>query len=129
VAEVSGYIGNFTVQVKNRFNPDDKNTELSVGAIIVATGYDHFDPRLKPELGYGTCGNILTAPELEALVRTHRPEMKNRSSWKRTEEHSLHPVRGIARPHGEGRVLLAGLLHVHGQAGRLSARGLSGRKK
>jgi heterodisulfide reductase subunit A len=69
VAEVSGYIGNFTVQVKNRFNPDDKNTELAVGAIIVATGYDHFDPRLKPELGYGTCENILTAPELEALVK------------------------------------------------------------
>ncbi len=44
------------------FEQKEEILELSVGAIIVATGFDPFDPRLKPEFGYGTYPNVLTRP-------------------------------------------------------------------
>jgi heterodisulfide reductase subunit A len=40
---------------------------VNVGAIIVATGYDPFDARLKPEYGYGIYPNVITGLELERL--------------------------------------------------------------
>ncbi len=38
-----------------------------VGAIIVATGYEHFDPRRKGELGYGLYPDVITNLELEKM--------------------------------------------------------------
>jgi heterodisulfide reductase subunit A len=43
-------------------------TELTVGAIVVATGFDNFDATLKPEFGYGTYDRVITGPELEKLL-------------------------------------------------------------
>lgn len=47
--------------------------EAKVGTIIVATGYDPFDPQLKPELGYGLYPNVITALEFERLVSPDGP--------------------------------------------------------
>jgi len=47
--------------------------QVDVGTIIVATGYDLFDPRLKPELGYGPYKNVITALELERLISASGP--------------------------------------------------------
>ena len=38
---------------------------LQVGAIIVATGYNVFDPQRKPEFGYGQYPQVMTTLELE----------------------------------------------------------------
>ncbi|MFN7065345.1 MAG: CoB--CoM heterodisulfide reductase iron-sulfur subunit A family protein [Aquificaceae bacterium] len=38
-----------------------------VGAIIVATGFEHFDPRRKGELGYGLYPDVITNLELERM--------------------------------------------------------------
>lgn len=46
---------------------------VDIGTIIVATGYDPFDPRLKPELGYGHYKNVITALEFERLVSASGP--------------------------------------------------------
>ena len=66
VTGVEGYVGNFEVEVARSSHsgavPDSK---LSVGAIIVATGYDVFDPHRKPELGYGQYPNVITSLEME----------------------------------------------------------------
>lgn len=64
VIGVEGYIGNFKANVTRR------NTvrELKVGTIVVATGYDLFDPRLKPEYGYGLYENLVTGWEFERLA-------------------------------------------------------------
>jgi len=43
---------------------------LDVGSIIVATGYDVFDPRRKPELGYGQYPNVITSLEMERRLAT-----------------------------------------------------------
>ena len=47
--------------------------EAKVGTIIVATGYDPFDPRLKPELGYGVYKNVITGLEFERLISPDGP--------------------------------------------------------
>ena len=65
VVGIEGYIGNFQVQVRQ--SPGEELVEFDVGSIVVAIGYDHFDARLKPELGYGQYPNVITAPEFERL--------------------------------------------------------------
>ncbi len=82
VAGIEGYVGNFEVSVISDQGlvisdsgrtlqespiPNHKSqiTNHSVGSIIVATGYDIFDPRRKPELGYGQYPNVITTPEME----------------------------------------------------------------
>src|SRR3970282_764197 len=41
--------------------------------MIVATGYDIFDPRRKPEFGYGVYPQVITTLEFERLASASRP--------------------------------------------------------
>jgi heterodisulfide reductase subunit A len=66
VIEVEGYIGNFTVKVEVG-QVGNLSAKLEVGAIVVATGYEPFDPRLKPEFAYGIYDNVITSLEFEQL--------------------------------------------------------------
>lgn len=70
VIDVGGYVGNFRVQVRR--SGDNGNgpatVEVPVGAIIVATGYETFDPSLKPELGYGAYPQVITTLDFERLA-------------------------------------------------------------
>ena len=50
-----------------KFEFKTKEQELSVGAIIVATGFDVFDARKKGSLGYGRYPNVLTGLDLEQI--------------------------------------------------------------
>jgi heterodisulfide reductase subunit A-like polyferredoxin len=47
--------------------------ELHVGSIIVATGFDPFNPKLKPEFGYGIYPNVLHGLEIERLCSASGP--------------------------------------------------------
>jgi heterodisulfide reductase subunit A len=47
--------------------------ELDVGAIVVATGFDMFDPSVIPQYGYGRSKNVITAMELERLLCASGP--------------------------------------------------------
>jgi len=55
------------------FGQEEEYLEREVGAIVVATGYDIFDARLKPELGYGIYPNVITGLELERLDEAGGP--------------------------------------------------------
>lgn len=55
------------------FDQHEELVELEVGAIIVATGFDPFDPRRKPELGYGIYDNVITGLEFERLASASGP--------------------------------------------------------
>ena len=61
VESVDGFVGNFKVKVSQL----SASSELKVGAIVVATGYDVFDPQRKPEFGYGHYPQIVTTLEME----------------------------------------------------------------
>jgi heterodisulfide reductase subunit A len=50
-----------------------KRFDLDVGAVIVATGYDVFDPHSKPEFGYGVYPQVITTMEFERLVSASGP--------------------------------------------------------
>jgi heterodisulfide reductase subunit A len=70
VTAVGGYYGNFQVDVRDG---SDEIVPLKVGAIIVATGYDLFDPHRKPELGYGDYPGVITSMEFEQLISADGP--------------------------------------------------------
>ena len=81
VTGVEGYVGNFQVEVAEGQGvketggqgdggtgvqgDEESGSRFDVGAIIVATGYDVFDPHRRPELGYGDYSNVITSLEME----------------------------------------------------------------
>ena len=64
VEEINGYVGNFQVAVRQ----DEQTVQVPVGAILVATGFETYDPRRKPELGYGTYPQVVTTVEFERMA-------------------------------------------------------------
>jgi heterodisulfide reductase subunit A len=50
------------------FNDQPEKVEFTVDTIIVATGYDIFDPAEKKVYGYGKYENVITALELERMI-------------------------------------------------------------
>ncbi len=55
------------------FEMEEELVDLHVGAIIIATGFDPFDPRLKPEFAYGVYDNVITGLEFERLSSASGP--------------------------------------------------------
>ncbi|MHA1771950.1 MAG: FAD-dependent oxidoreductase [Candidatus Thorarchaeota archaeon] len=55
------------------FEMQDETVELSVGVIILSTGYKLFDVRKYPRLGYGRYRNVITAMEFERLINAAGP--------------------------------------------------------
>ncbi|OGP54780.1 MAG: hypothetical protein A2Y65_08810 [Deltaproteobacteria bacterium RBG_13_52_11] len=55
------------------FEQKESAVKIEVGAIIVALGYDCFDPTLKPEYGYGRYQRVITSMEMERLFSPSGP--------------------------------------------------------
>lgn len=55
------------------YDMKEETIELHVGAIILATGFDPFNPKLKPEFGYGIYPNVLHGIEMERLCSASGP--------------------------------------------------------
>jgi heterodisulfide reductase subunit A len=55
------------------FDQKEEVIEKEVGSIIVATGYDPFDPHLLPQYGYGVYDNIITGLQFERLSSPSGP--------------------------------------------------------
>ncbi|MBN1814065.1 MAG: CoB--CoM heterodisulfide reductase iron-sulfur subunit A family protein [Anaerolineae bacterium] len=75
VTDVQGYVGNFQTTVSGFKVSSPRSTErearsIEAGSIVVATGYDVFDPRRKPEYGYGQYPNVITTLEMEQRLTT-----------------------------------------------------------
>jgi len=51
----------------------DETVEITVGNIIVATGFKTFDPKRIEEFGYGKFPNVLTSLEFERLINASGP--------------------------------------------------------
>jgi heterodisulfide reductase subunit A len=64
----------------------DQILEIEVGSIIVATGYDVWDPSTSTEYGYGRYPNVFTAMEYERMINAAGPthgHIERRSDKKR----------------------------------------------
>ena len=55
------------------FEQTDQSLELDVSSIIVATGFDAFDPSAITQYGYGRYGNVITGLQFERLVNAVGP--------------------------------------------------------
>ena len=55
------------------FNQKDEDITVKVGNIVLATGFDLFNPRRIPQYGYGRLENILTSLEFERLCNASGP--------------------------------------------------------
>ena len=66
LVERTGNVGDFTVKVRVE---DGSTVSLEVGAIIVATGFDTYQPT-EGEFGHGQAG-VLTLPEVTELLATN----------------------------------------------------------
>ena len=56
-----------------QYDQEDEIIEIDVGTIVVATGYDLYDPSEKPEYGYEKYDNVITGLEFERLVSASGP--------------------------------------------------------
>lgn len=61
VAKLDGEAGNFTATLNN-------GKTVSAGAVILTTGFTHFDSINKPEWGFGTYEDVLTTTQMEQMV-------------------------------------------------------------
>jgi len=55
------------------FDQQPETVKINVGAIILAPGFEEFDPRLKKEYGYGRFLNIVSSIELERIMNASGP--------------------------------------------------------
>lgn len=61
VAKLDGEFGRFTATLSN-------GQKVEAGAIILGTGFTHFDSINKPEWGFGTYEDVLTTTQMEQMV-------------------------------------------------------------
>jgi len=61
VTKVDGSFGNFTATLSN-------GQSVNAGAIILGTGFTHFDSINKPEWGFGTYEDVVTTTQVEQMV-------------------------------------------------------------
>ncbi len=55
------------------FGQGPEELKVKVGAVVVATGYDPFNPERKPELGYGQYPGVVSSLEFERLAAANGP--------------------------------------------------------
>jgi heterodisulfide reductase subunit A len=55
------------------FKEEEEKRHLDVGSIILAPGFEEFDPRRKPEYGYGRLPNVVTSTEFERMTSASGP--------------------------------------------------------
>ena len=55
------------------YDQKEQKIELNVGAIVLSPGYEIFDAKVKPELGYGRFPNVVSALEFERILSASGP--------------------------------------------------------
>ncbi len=96
------------------FNQEDEIITVQVGNIILATGYDLFDPRQVTQYGYGRLANVFTSLEFERLTNAAGPTNGNivlRDGVTTPTVGGHHPLRGQPRPQLQ-QLLFGDLLHA-----------------
>lgn len=69
VIENKGSVGNIVLKVNTHVNNTDTLTELNVGTVLMATGFDYYTPEAG-EFGYATTDKVITLPEFKKMIDT-----------------------------------------------------------
>jgi heterodisulfide reductase subunit A len=91
VIDIRGFLGNFQVSV-HREEETSEIRKISVGAIVVATGFRLYDPKANSSYGCGDVANVITALELEEMAASGDVRLANGK-----------PPRSVALIHCVGR--------------------------
>jgi len=81
VTGLTGEFPNFDVQLSD-------GSSIEAGAVVIATGFEPFDPSGLQEYGYGVYPNVITAMELEWMLNPRGPtggKLVRRSDGKKAE--------------------------------------------
>jgi heterodisulfide reductase subunit A len=65
VEQILGFFGNFETKVVNKATSEEWH--FSVGAVVLATGFDLMDIRRLPQYGYGELDDVYTSLEFEEM--------------------------------------------------------------
>ncbi len=63
--QILGFLGNFEVKVVRK--AEDKEQNFNVGAVVLATGFELFDPKGLPQYGYGKLDDVYTSLDFEEM--------------------------------------------------------------
>lgn len=55
------------------FNQSEEKVEIKVGAVVLAPGYEPFDPGIREDYGYGKFENVITSMDYERLTDSTGP--------------------------------------------------------
>ena len=81
VGSFKGYLGKFEAKVIVSPKPGkEEGIEVRVASVIVATGFESYQPR-KGEYGYGVVDGVITLPELEAVKAKSPESWRDVGSW------------------------------------------------
>ncbi|MCK5291899.1 MAG: CoB--CoM heterodisulfide reductase iron-sulfur subunit A family protein [Thermoplasmata archaeon] len=83
------------------YDQKDEEVNINVGSIIVAIGYDLWDPTPASEYGYGKYPNVFTGMEYERMINASGPtggEMQRRSDGKRPHKLAFIQCVGSRNP-------------------------------
>ena len=92
-------------------NDVPREIELHAGVIVLATGFNHYEPR-SDEYGYGTHAEVITLPQLIRLLDEEGPTQGKL-------EYNGHPIRNVCMIHCVGSRQREGI-HEPGPDGRLN---------
>ncbi|MEW6511736.1 MAG: FAD-dependent oxidoreductase [Bacteroidota bacterium] len=56
-----------------KYDQQDETRELNVGAVVMAPGYEIFDPIVNKDLGYGRYRNVITSLQFERILSPSGP--------------------------------------------------------
>jgi heterodisulfide reductase subunit A len=76
VEKVIGFFGNFEINLKMTVG-ESEPIDLNVGAVVLATGSQLFNPEKTPQYGYGKFDNVITSLEFEKMNLTKNLTLKN----------------------------------------------------
>lgn len=81
-------------------NQKEETIELNIGSILIATGFDPYQP-LQGEFGYGVFDNVITLPQFKRLVAFSEKELK----WKNKTVKNIAYMYcvGSRQPEGENK--------------------------
>ncbi|HUI30313.1 MAG TPA: CoB--CoM heterodisulfide reductase iron-sulfur subunit A family protein [Candidatus Acidoferrales bacterium] len=104
VISSKGYVGNFEVRIRKQ----STETDLKIGAIVIATGFEPYDP-YQGELGYGIYPEVITLPKLESILSNHTD---HELMWNNHAVRSVamihcvgsRQVEGVHKPQSDGKV-------------------------
>ncbi len=104
IDSISGFVGNFTIT----FNTPDGSSQVTAGAVIVATGFEHYRPH-PGEFGYGQAAHVITLPELISLLKDSPPRRLEHHGKEIKSLAMIHcvgsrQVEGVHQPQADGKV-------------------------